>query len=262
MATILRAMLSEFVGTFALCFVGCGSVMLTHDSLGHGTLLTVALAHALILLVFVTACLPVSGAQFNPAVSVALWLTGRQKGSVTAAYAATQCAASAAAVGLLALLAGDLGGMMPALEGTRHGATLGSLALGTGGMRASWLAVLVLELLMTFALMFVILTTIVDRRSVRLGGLWVGGTVAACVLAFGPLTGASLNPARSFGPALFGHWQMHWVYWAGPIAGAVLAGAVHKVCWVRQPAGEPAAERITRSDGAGFRRGWRSRGRA
>ena len=240
MGPILRGSAAEFIGTFALCFVGCGSVMLTHDSVGGGSLLTVALAHGLILVVFVTACLPVSGAQFNPAVSVALALTGRQKASVTALFVAVQCAASAAAVGTLALLASELGGLRAALIQTRHGATLGVLSLGDGSTPASWAAVFVIELLMTFALMFVILTTIVDRRSVRLGGFWVGGTVAACVLAFGPLTGASLNPARSFGPALFGHWQMHWVYWSAPIAGAALAGLVHKLCWptpLRSPGG-------------------------
>ena len=65
----------------------------------------------------------------------------------------------------------------------------------------------------------------------KLSGVYVGGAVTICVLVGGPLTGASMNPARSFGPALYGHWDMHWVYWAAPVLGAALAGLVYKLVW-------------------------------
>ncbi len=231
MNSIIRACAAEFIGTFALCFVGIGSIVLTVSPYPGvtpaGSLVTVAMAFGLVLVVFVTACLHVSGSQFNPAVSIAL-MCGRYQGpGRTAAFVVTQCAAAIAAVWWLSVILGQSETTRAMLEQVGHGATVGRFydseprALATVG----------LEALMTFSLMLVIMATIVDHRAPRLAGVWVGGTVAANILAFGPLTGVSLNPARSLGPAVFGHWEMHWAYWVGPIVGAVLAVVAYKLVW-------------------------------
>lgn len=248
-----RGCAAEFIGTFALCFFGCGAIMLTHGTLGAGSLVTVALAHGLALGVMVPACMVVSGSQFNPAVSVALAVGGYQSWARAAAFVLAQCVAAAAGVGMLVLIAESMGPLATAVEETRHGATLGALSLGmetteivdgVGVLRTESprpIAVVGLEALLTFALMFVILTTIVDKRAPKLAGLGVGMTVAACIVGFGPLTGASMNPARSIGPAMYGHWDMHWAYWVGPIVGAIAAMVVFKVFW-DAPKDEPAAD--------------------
>jgi MIP family channel proteins len=206
---------AEAVGALALMFVG-GAAILNGSDLLH-----VAMAHGLILAVTVTALMHISGGQFNPAVSVALAVIGRQPWGRALAFAAAQLAGAALGAFLLsrAFSAGQV-------EAGRLGATLGSLSLaGNTGM------VLVLEAVATFFLMLVILGSAVDQRGVgqgaKVGGFAIGLTVSANILAIGPLTGASMNPSRSFGPALVGgYWDMHWAYWAAPIAGAVAAALV------------------------------------
>ncbi|MDQ7013913.1 MAG: aquaporin [Planctomycetota bacterium] len=110
--------------------------------------------------------------------------------------------------------------------GTNVGATIGRFT-----HEGNIAGILILETLQTFALMFVILTTAVDARSHKLGGFCIRLTGTLCILAFGPITGSSMNPARTFGPALYGHWDMHRAYWVGPITGAILAAGVYKFVW-------------------------------
>lgn len=221
MNNLSRGCIAEFIGTFALVFFGAASIVLTQDNIGAGSLVTVAMAHGLSLVVFVTACMYISGAQFNPAVSIGLLVIGKQKAPQAFAFIAAQLVAAVCAAGALVFLLGrDM------TDPVRLGATLGSLT-DAGDIKA----VLGIEFLMTFALMFVIMATVVDDRAHKLGGFCVGLVVAMCIVAFGPLTGASMNPARSFGPALYGYWDMHWVYWAAPIAGAITAAVVYKVVW-------------------------------
>jgi len=232
MNALIRGGLAEFLGTFALVFFGAGSIILTQspypDIDPHGSLVTVALAHGLVLTVFVTACFYVSGAQFNPAVSIALLAIGKQDLRTTTAYIISQLFAAVSGAGMLVLLLGRDEPTRGMLEHARLGATLGLLS---SGETANPFAVFGLEVLMTFALMFIILAAVVDQRAHKLGGFCVGLVVATCIVGFGPLTGASMNPARSFGPALYGHWDMHWVYWVAPIAGAVAAGLAYKHGW-------------------------------
>lgn len=225
----LQACVSEFIGTAALCFFGCGSMVLADPALGHGNLVSVALAFGLVLAVFVTACIYISGAQFNPAVSIALALLGKQSPRRTAAFIFTQLFAAACGVGMLTFIFNSDEQLRAALEGARHGASLGPLS---SGPTANLLAAFVLETLLTFTLMFVILAAVVDDRAHKNAGLWVGAVVATCIVGAGPLTGASMNPARSFGPALYGHWDAHWVYWAAPITGACLAALAYRTWWV------------------------------
>lgn len=221
-------LVAEFLGTFGLVFFGCASVIVSGaDAMGEsfgGSLVTIALAHGLILAVGVAGAAYTSGGQFNPAVSVGLVIAGKQTLVKAGAFILTQVFAAAAAAGMLVLLLGREIADNPA-RGTELGATIGDLTKS-----GNVLGVFGFEFISTFALMYIILAAAVDRRAFKaIGPLAIGGTLAAAILAHGPLTGASLNPARSFGPALYGHWTMHWVYWAAPILGACAAAAVYRL---------------------------------
>lgn len=227
----VRGSIAEFIGTFALVFFGAGSIILTHESVGAGSLVSVALAHGMILAVFVTGCMYVSGAQFNPAVSVALILIGKQSAQRGTIFIATQLLAAASAAGMLVLL---LGQETANSEQVRLGATLGRYSLGETAHAGRLFG---LEFLQTFALMFTFLAVTVDERAHKLGGISIGLVVAACIVSFGPLTGSSMNPARTFGPALYGNaGEHHWVYWVATTLGACAAALVYRAVWMN---GEP-----------------------
>ncbi len=217
-----KAAIAEFVGTFALMFVGGGVIIVTAGE----NLVAIAFAHGLILAVMVSATMHISGGQINPAVSVALGLIGRQSWSRAGIFVAAQLlGAVAAALLLRTFLSGPY-------EVGDIGATLGDLSR-VGSEHFSPAAVVGLEAIATFFLMFVIMGTAVDQRGVAktsaIGGLGIGLTLAAAILCIGPATGASLNPARSFGPALVAWtWDMHGAYWAGPIFGAALAALAYR----------------------------------
>ncbi len=218
-----RAVVAEFVGTFALMFIGGGAIIVT----GGENLVAIALAHGLILAVMVSATMHISGGQINPAVSLGLALIKKQSWAQAVTFVIAQVVGGIAAAFLLkTLLAGafDVGNI---------GATLGSLTDGNDPTKTNAMAAIGLEAIGTFFLMFVIMGTAVDKRGVggsaAIGGFGIGLTLAAVILCIGPATGASLNPARSLGPALVaGAWQSHWVYWAAPIVGAASAAIVYK----------------------------------
>lgn len=205
-------LLCEFVGTFFLVAVGVG-VILT----GQTDLLGVALAHGLVIAIMVSAVGHVSGAHFNPAVSVAM-LALRQMPLVEAvAYVVTQLVAGALGAWVVAIGFdvdnGKLAGATPAI----------SDAIGSGQG-------LLLEIVATFMLVWVIFAVAVDRDGsfFKVAGMPIGFAVASGILMIGPLTGAALNPARWFGSALVaGSWDDAWVYVVGPVVGGVLAGAAY-----------------------------------
>ncbi len=225
MKNLLSACLAEFVGTFGLVFFGAGSIILTHAAPGSGaSLITIALAHGLILSICVTAFMYISGGQFNPAVSLALIVAGKQKPVKAVAFIVFQLLAAASAAGLLQLF---LSPEMANDAKCNLGATIGSLTTA-GNMPA----VFGIEAILTFFLMIAILAGTVDDRAHKLGGFTIGLTVAACILAAGPLTGASMNPARTFGPAICGnHWNMFWVYCVAPTSGACIAALMYRKFW-------------------------------
>jgi len=234
MNKLTKGCVAEFIGTFALCFFGCGSIVMTSGMAGGaGSLITVALAHGFVLAVFISGTMYISGGQLNPAVAVGVAVAGKQPWSQAGAFIVTQCIAGACGVGMMVFLLGQSPAMVSAMESVNHGATLGAFSIGNEalGITPSVVAVLGLEALMTFALVFVVLTTAVDDRAHKLGGVCIGLTVAIGIVAFGPMTGASMNPARSLGPAFYGHWEMQWVYWVAPIGGAALAGFVYRGVW-------------------------------
>lgn len=211
----LRAWVAEFVGTFALVFVGAGSIAVT--GVADSNLLGVALAHGFTIAVMVSATMAVSGGHLNPAVTIALLVTGRIHAGNAAGYVAAQCLGGISAAGALVALIPDE--VRAVAVGTPMLAD--GVGAGTG---------LVFEAILTFFLMFVIFGTAVDRRSPKVGGLFIGLTVALDILVGGPFTGAAMNPARHLGPALYAGadaLSQLWLYWLGPVLGAVAAALLY-----------------------------------
>lgn len=204
-STLAQALVSEAIGTFALVLVGCGAVMVgaaypnTVDHLG------VALAFGLVVTVMIYSTGHVSGTHINPAVTIAFAVGGHFPWARVVPYILTQCAAAILGAATLKAVLGPVAHM---------GATTTALDPG--------IAVLV-EVVITFLLMFVIAGVATDSRAQGpFAGLAVGGTVAMMALFAGPLTGASMNPARSLGPALIdGDMGLLWLYVTAPIVGAV-----------------------------------------
>jgi MIP family channel proteins len=216
-----RNFVAEFIGTFALVFVGGGAIMMVQQT-GQGGLLEIALAHGLILALMVSATMSVSGGHLNPAVTTAL-------------LAARRITATVAGVHLAAQFTGAIMAAM-ALKWTMPSAVF---AASRGGGQSIAIDVTMaqaigLEAIATFFLMFVIYGTAVHMNAPKLGGMAIGLTIAADILAIGPLTGASMNPARSFGPALAtGVWEGQIVFWLGPLIGAIAAMLVWEFALLR-----------------------------
>ena len=207
---LLKQCIAEFIGTFALCFVG---ILAIHHNPG---LLGVALAHGLTIAVMASAFGAISGGQFNPAVSVALFVAGKMDAMRAGAYIVTQLVAATAAGFLIMAVAGD-GGRQIVSNGTPD---LGATVTQSQGI--------LMEIVLTFFLVVVIFGTAVDSRAPKMGGLAIGLAVVMDILAGGPISGAAMNPARTFGPALAsGHWNNHLVYWIGPLVGGALAGLLY-----------------------------------
>jgi MIP family channel proteins len=212
--------LAEFVGTFALVFIGVGSIYHNPGLLG------VALAHGLTIAVMVSATAAISGGHLNPAVTFGLLVGGQVDLRKAIAYWIAQLiGAVVAGVFLVNLLGGGFrSGAQIVADGTPD---LGS---GVGAVKG-----ILIEAVLTFFLVFVVYGTVVDRRAPKIGGLAIGLTVALDILFGGPLTGAAMNPARSFGPALVSaHWNNHLVYWIGPLLGGALAGYAYGKYLIKQ----------------------------
>jgi aquaporin Z len=202
---LARRCASEFVGTFALVFVGTGAIAVDATT-GGVTPVGVALCFGLVVMAMVYALGDISGAHLNPAVSLGFWCSGQLPPREGAAYALCQCGGAVAASVLVALL-------LPA-AGTL-GATQRAVPLPAG---------LAIEVVISFLLMFVIVNIAARPEVAPVAGLAIGGTVALCALFAGPLTGASMNPARSIGPALVsGELADLWVFVLAPATGAALA---------------------------------------
>lgn len=208
----LRIWLAEFIGTFALVFAGIASLALGQEGLA------VALAFGLTVTVMIAALGAISYAHFNPAVSFAFWVMKHISLKNMLLYWTAELAAAVLA---LACLQGFLGAER--LRAVNFGATLLAAEL-------SVLQGIFIELILSFFLMLVIASCVIQKQ--LQAGLYIGFTVTLCAIAGGSLTGASMNPARSFAPALFsGNWAHHWLYWLAPILGASLAGLSAKYLW-------------------------------
>jgi aquaporin Z len=208
-----REALAEGIGTFILVFAGTGAVMVNADSGGTITHLGVSFVFGAVVAALIYALGHISGAHFNPAVTLAFWTSGFFSKSKVLPYILAQIIGAIAASTLLLISLGNMANL---------GATL--------PLNGNWFQSLVLETVLTFILMLVILGSGLDRRAhIGFAGLAIGLTVGLEAAFMGPITGASMNPARSFGPALIaGIWQHQWVYWLAPIWGAQLAVIVYR----------------------------------
>lgn len=209
-----RKLVAEAVGTFTLIFIGAGSIIATAGLLA--LLVVVALAHGLAIAVMVSTLGHVSGGLFNPALTLGLWATRRLSHIDAATYIGAQLVgAVVAALALLALF--PEGGILETKLGTPLLAVGVGFAQGVG-----------IEAVLTFFLMLAVFGTVLDKRGPRVGGLFIGLVLTMDIAAGGRLTGAAVNPARAFGPALVdGTWDNHLVYWIGPIIGAVVGALMY-----------------------------------
>jgi aquaporin Z len=213
-----RALIAEFVGTFALIFVGVGAIAANSAAGDGGTLVGVALAHGLTIGVMVAATAAISGGHLNPAVTIGALVIKRIDPMNAVGYIVAQCLGAIAAAALLKaalptqlLLSVGMG--TPSLAGDVTG-TMGVL----------------IEAVLTFFLAFVICGTAIDPRGNRATApLFIGLTIVLDILIGGPFTGAAMNPARHLGPALMGGGGRDiLVYWIGPVMGAVVAALLYQ----------------------------------
>ena len=221
-----RALASEFIGTFILVFAGCGAVVASAD-VGSIGLVGIALAFGIAVAVVVAATAHVSGAHINPAVTVSLLLAGKIKAGKAGAYILVQLAGAALAGLALRLL-------FPA--SSWQPVHLGATALAP---HVSTLAGVGIEAVLTFFLVFTIFGTAVDPRGPGAAGaaFAIGLVVTMDIIVGGGFTGGSMNPARSFGPALVsGTWGDWWVYLVGPLVGGAIASLVYSKVLLKRPA--------------------------
>jgi MIP family channel proteins len=202
----------------------------------------VALAHGLILSVMVSATMQTSGGHLNPAVTISFLLTNKIKPVAAVAYVVIQLLGGVlAALAVYAIFGGGTGAVKVVAGGTP---SIGFNPLTN--LPYSQATALMCEIVATFFLVFVIWGTAADPRARNVGGFGIGLVVAADILSVGPVTGASMNPQRSLGPTLIATlagegtgpsmWSTHWIYWVGPIIGALLAAFVyHLVLWPSDP---------------------------
>lgn len=211
----MRAYFSEGLGTFILVFIGTGSVIADGYSGGAVSLVGISLAFGLAVFAMVNALGDISGAHINPAVTLGLCLAGRAPRSILVPYIASQCAGAFCASLLLRLMFGmqyGLGGTAP------QGSSMQSFTV---------------EVVVTFILMLVILcvTTGAKEKGIT-AGLVIGGVVAMDILFAGPISGGSMNPARSLGPALVGlNLVGLWIYLIAPCLGAGLAALAARILY-------------------------------
>lgn len=217
-ASLWACALAEGLGTFGLVFAGCGAIMIDTESYGQITHVGVCLVFGLIITVMIYAFGHISGAHFNPAVTLGFVLARHFPLRRLWVYWGAQLVGAVAAALCLRILLGDIADL---------GATLPT---GAGGAWQSF----VFEALLTFFLMVVIMAMATDTRAVgQAAALAIGATVALEALFAGPISGASMNPARSLAPALVSFtWSAQWVYLSAPFLGAIAGALVYR--WIRE----------------------------
>ncbi len=220
---LARRALAEGVATFALVFAGCGAIVANAERDQALGTVGIAAVFGLAILAMIYATGHLSGAHINPAVTVAFTLTRHFPTRDAAAYIPAQLTGAVAAALLLRLTwegtPADLGATVPSVGAT---------------------AALAYELVMTALLMFVIVAVATDTRAIgEAAAIAIGATVGLDALFGGDVTGASMNPARSFGPALVaGEWTQFWIYVVGPVSGAALGAILYQA--IRAPSGDPS----------------------
>jgi len=229
---------AEFVGTFALIFIGVGSIIVAgangFDVLG------VAFAHGLTIAVMVSAVGHISGGYFNPSLTIGAWVTQKIKSKDAIAY-------------IIAQLAGGTAGAL-LIRAAVPKSFANAVNLGVPQMHPQFSngQGVLIEAILTFFLMWVVYATAIDPEGSfgKIAGLAIGLTITLDILMGGPWTGAAMTPARHFGPALVGgHWANWYVWYVGPAAGAVIAAALYDGLMIRRP-GSVAREEAPHGFGA------------
>ena len=223
------SLLAEFIGTFALIFIGAGA-----GALGIGGLVGVAFAHGLVVLGFAYAYGHISGTHINPAVTLGVWAAGKIDAARAGSYIVFQ------------IVGGIIGALTLrwVLGGTGTGLGLTQLAQNLS-VHDTTISItpavgMVLEAILTFFLVNAVMNAGISGKATIPGGLAIGLTLTFCILMGGPLTGASLNPARSIGPAVAtGNFDNLWVYLVGPALGGIVAGLLYKTVFEEREAGRP-----------------------
>lgn len=218
---LARRALAEGLAAFALVFAGCGAIVANDQYGGQLGPVGVALAFGLVITAMVYATGHLSGGHINPAVTLAFTLTRHFPARDATAYIAAQLAGAVTGAFLLLAVWPD--------QPAGLGATSPTVGVGSA---------LVYEAALTAFLMFVIMAVATDTRAVgAAAAIAIGGVIGLDALVGGPVTGASMNPARSFGPALAaGEWRDFWIYIAGPVAGAALGALAYQVVRGEHPA--------------------------
>ena len=226
---------AEMAGTFLFFFVGIGAVAMLDSFANHGLtvdfaagFIVIALAHGIALAVLASALGAVSGAHFNPAVTFAIWLSGKMAWHRAAAYVVAQL----------------IGGIFAALA-VQYVFHVNTTSLGLPVLNVDVLPGILVEIILTVVLVIAVFGTTVDPRGPKLGGLAVGFAVTADILMGITLTGAAMNPARWFGPAaVTGNWVNGEVWIIGPLLGAAIVALAYRFLFapVEEPAKEPAGE--------------------
>ena len=230
-ADLLKRGAAEFVGTFTLIFIGAGSIIATQGL----NLTAIGLAHGLAIGVMVSALGHISGGHFNPAVTFGFFVTRRIEPRLAAAFWFFQLAGAIVAALLLSWL-------LP--QAQTDAVNLGAPSVGHG---ISAGAGMVIELILTFFLVWVVFATAADPRGAfaTISGLAIGLTITLDIYMGGPYTGAAMNPARAFGPELVqNYWNNAWIYWVGPLLGGVIAALTYHHLYLRtlspvEPPGPP-----------------------
>lgn len=229
MYSLTQKLVAEFIGTFTLIFIGAGSICTDQYLHGAGQggvgLLGIAVAHGLAIGLMVTAVGHISGGHFNPAVTIGFWVTKRLSTLQSLCYWIAQLLGAVAAGYLLVAIVPE--------------SVWRPVALGTPDLAADFTRshAMLLEGVMTFFLVFVVFGTAVDAKgaSNKVAGFAIGLTITMDILFGGPFTGASMNPARTLGPAVAArHWANHGVYWIGPLLGGIIAGWLYDRLYLRE----------------------------
>jgi aquaporin Z len=215
-----KAAVAEFVGTFALIFFGAGAIIMT----GGSDLVAIALAHGLAIAIMVSIMAHLSGGVFNPANQVALWVTGKMPSGRSGVYIVSQLLGAVAAAYLLKYL----------LPSTQFDAVKGGIPAVASGFAIG--KAVVLEAVLTFFLVWAVFGTAVDDRGAfaKTAGFTIGLVITIDIFVGANYTGAAMNPARWFGPALATNdWANWWVWIVGPIAGGIIAGVGYWYLFLR-----------------------------
>lgn len=212
MPSLARRSTAEALGTFALVFFGCGAVVVSRLPGADFGLLGIALVHAIVLGVMITATMNISGGHINPAVTIGLWSVRRVDASTALAYVGAQLVGGVLGAFALKLL-------LPA--GVAQAGTLGTPALASAYTLVDGM---LMEGVLTFFLVSAVLGTAVSADAPKVGGFGIGLTLFFDIMVGGTLTGSAANPARAFAPALVsGTWFAQPVWWIGPILGGIIA---------------------------------------